>query len=189
MAYKLLNGWFVNEESKIAIKEPAVIINLETWAILYFGEAQNLEAIIDTIPKEIDFTYIKFDKTHFNDNDLVTLINDLLFNKKYVKFQLLKLVRNTLREERSKMSLEKNNIKESTCDGCFISAEEALESADPLYACYGCNTVLCLDCYKSATDSDDSEEDAEIRCPECGELMYEITEEDIEKPSIDEMFG
>ena len=189
MAYRFLNGWFVNDETKIAVKEPAIIVNLETWAILYFGEAKTIEKISQTINKDIDYTYIKFDRKKFSNEALVNILNDLLVNKKYIKFQLIKLLRNAVKEEQSSMSLEKNSLKESCCDGCFITAEEACESSDTLYACYGCDTVLCLDCYKAATDMDDSQEDAEIRCPECGELMYEITEDDIEKPSLDDMFG
>lgn len=86
------------------------------------------------------------------------------------------------------MSFNVNNIKDSTCDGCYTAASDTIENGDIFYVCYKCKTALCSDCYNVAASLDEDDEVVEVRCPECDEVMYELTQEDLDKPSLYEMF-
>lgn len=189
MSYKYIKGWFVNTETKVAVKEPAFIIDVVDWSLLYYGEFKNLEKLFNELSLENDLTLLKFDLTKFSTNEVETILNDFAFNKKFIKFQLMRLVRNLSTKEVKPMALETKNIPESRCDQCGETADLIIANADPCYVCYACETVLCGNCYDEITGKDDDGgEDGIHICPNCGERMYEFTEDDLDVPSFEDLF-
>lgn len=97
MAYKFKDGWYVNPETNIKVKEPAFIIDTEIWAILYFGEFFKLEEQFNNMSDMVNIMLFKPDFSNYSVKEAESYLNDLLFNKNFLKFQLLRFIKNSMK--------------------------------------------------------------------------------------------
>jgi DNA-directed RNA polymerase subunit RPC12/RpoP len=91
------------------------------------------------------------------------------------------------------MKLVRKELNNVYCEECGGSIGEFLEEGTSIYVCNDCEAIICDGCLDECEkDNSDKENDSETlnnTCPYCGGQLIEITEDDIEELSFEEMFN
>ena len=184
-AYK--NGYYINEEKGTAFKEPALIINTESWTLTNYGEKEEVVKIFEDNKSKYERILVIFDKHLLKPKKIVEYLERFLFNKDFVKFQLLSLYK-----EANKMLELNRKLANETCCFCDNSVDELVSNDVIVYICPKCEKIICEECLQNEYgDLDMQNAEYTQECPECGDdvKMLEITREDLERVTFDDMFG
>lgn len=184
------NGKFISEDNKCIIQRPAFLIDKNDYHLLKFGEAKDLMEILNTDINNVDLIYLELNTNLLSFQECEEVINNFLFNKDYLKFQLITLAKRSV----AKMSLSVSQIKNGYCEVCGESVQDLIDVDIRVYACDHCNTIICENCIEEAEEAKESSghlnsEYGVSFCPECEQDLREITEDDLNMPTFDEMFS